>query len=380
MGSGDSSNPDLTHHPRDLANELDGSGESDTGGASKAIDTIGEHHKSSTAKDTLDPDADGDDGTSPESSVCQDSDEVLDDMLQALTLMALTRSRSEQRRRDHIAPGSAAAGGAGDPGSGDSSKASGFGNDDGGTAPPQNPYGWHISTDTAMLPQRPFAADQVCIPGRHQARLDPDHHFLPRALPLDPSWIFPGRVPIAVTTTTTDYCGHLITAPNVQALMAAKPAHIVRFRRGWALGLLVERYLAMKIQDLTAYWESTHRFLSPPILVRTDPYLATFCVERKNRRSHAGARWKVIMFLFIITMREGWCDMDLLLDSFIMHFPQRTNEVLWYPGIEAHPRLNRPEPITLIKGKIATTQIRGVLTSDFSMPIIQLVGLRVWGG
>ncbi|OWZ10522.1 hypothetical protein PHMEG_00016621 [Phytophthora megakarya] len=93
----------------------------------------------------------------------------------------------------------------------------------------------------------------------------------------------------------------------------------------------------MKFQDLIAYWEATHRFPVP------------------NGRSHAGVRWKVVLFLFIMAMREGWCDMDLLLDPFFMHFPQRANDVLWYLSIEARranlvdPMLNRREQITLIE-------------------------------
>ncbi|OWZ20090.1 hypothetical protein PHMEG_0005537 [Phytophthora megakarya] len=122
---------------------------------------------------------------------------------------------------------------------------------------------------------------------------------------------------------------------------------------GGRMGLFVERYSAMEIQDLIAYWESTHRFPVPPALARADLYLATFCVDRTNRRSHAGARWKVVLFLFIMTMREGWS--GSMFDPFFMHFPQRANDVLWYPGIEARranladPQLNRREPTTLIE-------------------------------
>ncbi|OWZ17899.1 hypothetical protein PHMEG_0008110 [Phytophthora megakarya] len=47
--------------------------------------------------------------------------------------------------------------------------------------------------------------------------------------------------------------------------------------------------------------------------------------------------------------------MDLLLDPLFMHFPQRTNDVLWYLGIEARldnladPQLNRRDLTTLIE-------------------------------
>ncbi|OWZ00396.1 hypothetical protein PHMEG_00028416 [Phytophthora megakarya] len=120
------------------------------------------------------------------------------------------------------------------------------------------------------------------------------------------------------------------------------------------LGFLIERYSAVELQDLIVYWESTHRFAVSPALIRSDPYLALFVVNRTNRRSHAGA-WTKILQLFLIAMREGWCDLDLMLDQYIIHFPKRTDEVAWYPGIEARranladPQLRRREPADLIE-------------------------------
>ncbi|OWZ10754.1 hypothetical protein PHMEG_00016350 [Phytophthora megakarya] len=120
----------------------------------------------------------------------------------------------------------------------------------------------------------------------------------------------------------------------------------------------MERYSAVEFQDLIAYWESTHRFPVSSVLIRSDPYLALFVVERKNRRSHAGARWKQILQLFLIAMREGWCSLDLLLDPYFLHFPKRTDEVAW-------PSLS------------VTLQIRGVPTTDCIMRAIPLDGSRV---
>ncbi|OWZ02512.1 hypothetical protein PHMEG_00025914, partial [Phytophthora megakarya] len=188
---------------------------------------------------------------------------------------------------------------------------------------------------STKLPPRLFAPDNVCIPGRQQTRqyniadVDPwviqrintltitmTLEMLSRALPFRPEWIFPidGR-----------------------------------------LGFLIERYSAVEFQDLIAFWESKHRFPVSSALIRSDPYLAAFVVERKNRRSHAGARWKQILRLFLIAMRESWCDLDLLLDPYFLHFPKRTDEVAWFPGIEARsahiadPQLNRREPADLIE-------------------------------
>ncbi|OWY96826.1 hypothetical protein PHMEG_00032808 [Phytophthora megakarya] len=237
-----------------------------------------------------------------------------------------------------------------------------------------------------MLPRRQFAPDNACIPGRQQTRqyniadVDPwviqrintltimtvTLEVLSRALPFRPEWIFPSHLPRSAVPRTGQYCSNLITGQNVRDLMAALLWNVLtganipepmsfEITVDGRLGFLIERYSAVEFQDLIAYWESTHHFPVPTSQIRSDPYLATFVVERKNRRSHAGARWKQILNLFLIAMREGWCDRDLLLDPYFLHFPKRTDEVAWYPGIEARnaniadPQLNRREPANLIE-------------------------------
>ncbi|OWZ00628.1 hypothetical protein PHMEG_00028138 [Phytophthora megakarya] len=189
---------------------------------------------------------------------------------------------------------------------------------------------------------------------------------LSRALPFRPEWIFPSHLPRAAVPRSGQYCSHLITGQNVCDLMGALHWNVLtganipepmsfEITVDGRLGFLIKRYSAVEFQDLIAYWESTHRFPVPSSLIRSDPYLVTFVVERKDRRSHAGARWKQILTLFLIAMREGWCDLDLLLDPYFLHFPKRTDEVAWYPGIEARsaniadPQLNRREPADLIE-------------------------------
>ncbi|POM74779.1 LOW QUALITY PROTEIN: Hypothetical protein PHPALM_8207 [Phytophthora palmivora] len=82
-------------------------------------------------------------------------------------------------------------------------------------------------------------------------------------------------------------------------------------------------------------------------MITQSPWLGSFAKQRNNRRSHAGNRWKRMLLTLIQAMIEGWCDLDLLLDPFFLHFPKRTDEVAWYPGIEARranladPQLNR---------------------------------------
>lgn len=46
-----------------------------------------------------------------------------------------------------------------------------------------------------------------------------------------------------------------------------------------------------------------------------------FQKERSNRRSHAGRALKQFLVLLITVMREGWCDLDILLDPHFLHSP-----------------------------------------------------------
>ncbi|OWZ18235.1 hypothetical protein PHMEG_0007716 [Phytophthora megakarya] len=199
---------------------------------------------------------------------------------------------------------------------------------------------------STMLPRRQFAPDHVCIPGRQQTRqyniadVDPwviqrintltiitmTLEVLSRALPFRPEWSFPSHVPRVATPRPDQYCSHLITGQNVRDLMAALPWNVLTCANipepmsfeiavDGRLGYLIERYSAVEFQDRIAYWE-----------------------------------WKQILQLFLIAMREGWCDLDLLLDPYFLHFPKRTDEVAWYAGIEAlsanraDPQLHRREP------------------------------------
>ncbi|POM76959.1 Hypothetical protein PHPALM_5745 [Phytophthora palmivora] len=90
-------------------------------------------------------------------------------------------------------------------------------------------------------------------------------------------------------------------------------------------------------------------------MIAQSPWLGSFAKQRNNCRSHAGNRWKRMLLTLIQAMIEGWCDLDLLLDPFFLHFPKRTDEVAWYPGIEARranladPQLNRREPTDLLE-------------------------------
>ncbi|OWZ07074.1 hypothetical protein PHMEG_00020581 [Phytophthora megakarya] len=86
-------------------------------------------------------------------------------------------------------------------------------------------------------------------------------------------------------------------------------------------------------------------------MCENSPRLAALCKARNNRRSHAGDRWRRILPIFVTAMQEGWCNLDLLLDPYFMHFPKRSDDVTWYPGIEAR-RAGRPDPASLIEALV----------------------------
>ncbi|POM77724.1 Hypothetical protein PHPALM_4846, partial [Phytophthora palmivora] len=156
-------------------------------------------------------------------------------------------------------------------------------------------------------------------------------NFLFPILPFRFDWIFPHRPTIYTSPTAPAFCGHLITEANVKALQAAEPWRVIRNTQppisfeadvGGRLGTFLLQYRDFEASELITYWESTHKF----------PITAA-----------------------MIAMIEGWCDLDLLLDPFFLHFPKRTDEVAWYPGIEARranladPQLNRREPTDLLE-------------------------------
>ncbi|POM64992.1 Hypothetical protein PHPALM_19396 [Phytophthora palmivora] len=163
-------------------------------------------------------------------------------------------------------------------------------------------------------------------------------NFLFPILPFRPEWIFPHRPTIYTSPTAPAFCGHLVTETNVKALQAAEPWQVIRntlppisFEAdvGGRLGIFVRQYRDFEASELIAYWESTHKFPITAAMIAQSPWLGSFAKQRNNRRSHAGNRWKRMLLTLIQAMIEGWCDLDLLLDPFFLHFPKRTDEVAW---------------------------------------------------
>ncbi|KAE9166748.1 hypothetical protein PF005_g29074 [Phytophthora fragariae] len=300
----------------------------------------------------------------------EDTAEVTNDLLEAQTLQALAQSRSAERRCRLASPrrGPKVAGSGasldGSDGSGSdadptSRPTPNVGSSGGPSAPPPRRSAGSSAPDP-MKSVAPFARGELCIPGRVQAHamiqreVDPwlaDQisdkamvtmliNVLFPILPTRPGWLFPR---IALTDrrqyTPQDYCVDLITEDNVRALLDSRPWEVLERAAnadpisleddvGGRLGVAIQRYQTHEPDCLQSYWESTHSFVITPTMMKQHPWLAIYKKERNNRRSHAGAHWKAFLEIFILAMREGWCDLDLLLDPFFLHFPKRSETVM----------------------------------------------------
>ncbi|KAE8990564.1 hypothetical protein PR001_g20068 [Phytophthora rubi] len=256
---------------------------------------------------------------------------MADDLLEAQTLQALAQSRSAERRRRQASPRRVpkVAGSGASPDGSDSSDS------DAGSAPRSAPNANSAgdapasprprlagsSTPDPMRPVAPFGPEELCIPGRAQARamiqreVDPwlaDQiadaamvtmliNVLFPALPTRPGWLFPRIAPAAQRQyTPRDYCVDLITEDNVRALLDTRPwevlerandADALSFEEdvGGRLGAAIRRYQTHEPDCLQSYWEATHSFVITPAMVTRHPGLGVYKKERNNRRSHTGA-------------------------------------------------------------------------------------------
>ncbi|KAE8962561.1 hypothetical protein PR001_g29671, partial [Phytophthora rubi] len=326
----------------------------------------------------------------------EDTAEVTNDLLDAQTLQALAQSRSAERRRRLASPrrGPKVAGSGAPPDGSD-------GSDSGEDSAPRSAPNSVPSGGAPASPRRsagspapdpmkhvaPFARGELCIPGRTQAHamiqreVDPwladqisDKTMVTMLidvlfpiLPTLPGWLFPRIAPTDRRQyTPQDYCVDLITEDNVRALLDSRPWEVLERAAdadpisfeddvGGRLGVAIQRYQTHEPDCLQSYWESTHSFVITPTMMKEHPWLAIYKKERNNRRSHAGAHWKAFLEIFILAMREGSCDLDLLLDPFFLHFPKRSETVMWYPGLASRqanlrdPNLHRAEPTDLLE-------------------------------
>ncbi|KAE8970173.1 hypothetical protein PR001_g27287 [Phytophthora rubi] len=382
--------------PVDLTQD-DGHLADDDRGVSDASDADSDASSDSHASGASHGKKDAEAGSGSDEEEDEDAAEVADDLLEAQTLQALAQSRSAERWRRQASPrrGPRVAGSGASPDGSDGSDS------DAGSAPrsasnadssggaPASPRRQPAGSPTPdpMRPVAPFGPEELCIPGRAQARamiqreVDPwlaDQiadtamitmliNVLFPVLPTRPGWLFPRIAPTARRQyTPRDYCVDLITEDNVRALLDTRPWEVLERANdadalsfdedvGGRLGVAIRRYQTHEPDCLQSYWEATHSFVITPAMITNHPWLGVYKKERNNRRSHAGAYWKAFLEIFILAMREGWRDLDLLLDPFFLHFPKRSETVTWYPGLVSRqanlqdPSLHRAEPSDLLE-------------------------------
>ncbi|ETP27644.1 hypothetical protein F442_23080 [Phytophthora nicotianae P10297] len=151
-------------------------------------------------------------------------------------------------------------------------------------------------------------------------------------------WLIPLRDPVP---PLGDWRDDLVDESNVRSLVESAPWEILAapldpltFKsRGW-FRHMKRFYTSYEAEHLRAYWDSTHAFPVSISKRRASRYLDAFYTDRKQRRSRAGARWKSFLQQVLIGLLRGYCDLDLLLDPFFLHFPRPGEAGAWYPGIE----------------------------------------------
>ena len=136
------------------------------------------------------------------------------------------------------------------------------------------------------------------------------------------------------------WASSLVTQRNVEALYAQSPwdslnvaTPAISFSMTDWYYVMAGRYLEIESAHLQAIWESTHAFPISPSQRRSSTYFLNFWKQRKQRRSRFGARWKTFLKTILAGMIDGYCDLDIMLDPFFLHFPRPHESRIWYPGL-----------------------------------------------
>ncbi|ETO99653.1 hypothetical protein F441_22930 [Phytophthora nicotianae CJ01A1] len=151
-------------------------------------------------------------------------------------------------------------------------------------------------------------------------------------------WQIPLRDPVP---PLGDWRDDLVDESNVRDLIETAPWEILAAKidplafqdRGWFRHTM-RLYASYEDEHLWACWDSTHAFPVSIAKRRASRYLEAFYTDRKQRQSRAGARLKSFLQQVLIGLLRGYCDFDLLLDPFFLHFPRPGEAGAWYPGFE----------------------------------------------
>ncbi|POM61073.1 hypothetical protein PHPALM_29969 [Phytophthora palmivora] len=156
-------------------------------------------------------------------------------------------------------------------------------------------------------------------------------------------WLFPDVAPSA--TPSRIEIEDFITGPAVDALMSLNPPPWASLESTEGpLSFMVdflspgfcEKYLEYEEKHLQALWESSHFLPISDDMCVADAALSAYHESRRQRRSRAGAAWKQFLFRHLIpALRQQYCDLDVLLDPFFLHFPKQRHPKIWNPDVSA---------------------------------------------
>ncbi|POM58660.1 Hypothetical protein PHPALM_36666 [Phytophthora palmivora] len=97
-----------------------------------------------------------------------------------------------------------------------------------------------------------------------------------------------------------------------------------------------KKYLEYEEKHLQALCESSHFLPISEDMCVADAALSAYHESRRQRRSRAGAAWKQFLFRHLIpALRQQYCDLDVLLDPFFLHFSKPRHPKIWYPDVSA---------------------------------------------
>ena len=154
-------------------------------------------------------------------------------------------------------------------------------------------------------------------------------------------YIFPVQLGKFRPPLESSWSSQLITSTKVNQFYDQQPwdlydqtIHPISFKPSGWFKKLVEAYEGFMDSHRQDLWESTHFLWISAEQRKTDPGLAAFTRARRQRRSRAGPRWKRVLQMILQGMIDGLCNLDILLDPMLLHFPVRMRLEC---GIPAYP-------------------------------------------
>ncbi|KAE9083130.1 hypothetical protein PF005_g21995 [Phytophthora fragariae] len=186
----------------------------------------------------------------------------------------------------------------------------------------------------------PWDVDNVS----HQLAVEIDVPALTTLLLDVSAWLFPTLAPSAHPHPST--YEHLITGAAVDVLMNLSPLPwaslnneeapltFIPHLRGRMPHNFAQAYLEYEDRHLQSIWESTHTLPITEAMCLSDPLLAAYHEQRRQRRSRAGVAWRQFLAKYVVpAIRRHFCDVDILLDPFFLHFPKPCVLTKRYPRL-----------------------------------------------